>query len=134
MLHGLHATVAPRRNQQTAPVLEQFTFVPYEQRVPLSSQLQQYAQDMAAYAANGLKKVVEHNNNVCNSQVLTQVLKQMDEAKAVCPENIAKYLSLEEQYGLIKVCGEQMWRECVCGEVVCMLGSAALAAAVVLPR
>ena len=113
VLHGLHATVAPRRTQQTPPVLEQFSFVPYEQQTPLSAQLRQYAQDVAAYAARGLKKVVEHNKSICNLEVLSTVLKQMDEAKAASEENVAKYLSQEEQNGLIKVCGNE------CGEDAC---------------
>lgn len=120
VLHGLHATVAPRRSQQAPPVLEQFTFIPYEQQTPLPTQLRQYAEDVAAYAARGLKKVVKQNKSVCNLEVLSTVLKQMDETKAVSEENVAKYLTQEAQNSLIKVGGKEECGESMCGaECVC---------------
>ena len=103
VLHGLHATVAPRRGLQAPPVLEQFSFVPYERTSILSPELQQYAQEVIAFAASGLKRVVENNKSVCNADVLGTVMKQMSSPNTASEENVARYLSQEDQNGLIKV-------------------------------
>lgn len=104
VIHGLHATVAPRRSQQAAPVLEGFTFVPYMDTVPhsLSTDLNHYAADVFTYAIQGLKKLVG-TGDVCNSSVLAESLSHFDAKGSLSMETISSYLQTEE-YGLLKVC------------------------------
>ena len=68
---GLHATVAPRHQQQTAPVLEKFQFVPYNEDNVLSDQddLVKYLRLCKACIRRGLVQlldngVTEHLPNV----------------------------------------------------------------------
>lgn len=57
---GLHATVAPRRHQQTNPVLEQYCFVPYICDNN-DDDLNEYFCDCSAFAAQKLK-------GLCNNE------------------------------------------------------------------
>nr|KAG5704186.1 hypothetical protein BaRGS_009716 [Batillaria attramentaria] len=105
VLHGLHATVAPRRSQQAPPVLEEFTFVPYN-GVPCpaadSAELQQYAADAASYAVHGLKKLVAHNGGISNKTVLSKVVEILDEEHTVSEDALKKYLCTDK-FSLMKV-------------------------------
>lgn len=61
---GLHATVAPRRQQtQAAPVLEQFQFVPYSDRLPANVELRQYADVCCSHAKQLLQTLSQANPN-----------------------------------------------------------------------
>lgn len=65
-IHGLHATVAPRRPLQDSPVLEEFSFIPYKEVVPPSGgeDLADYVRQCIALTKQGLKSLLAKTNGI----------------------------------------------------------------------
>ena len=78
---GLHATVAPRHQQQTAPVLEKFRFVPYNEDNVLSDEdeLVKYLRLCKACIRRGLVQILDRGftENLPNVDLLKQQLAKM---------------------------------------------------------
>ncbi|KAI0219797.1 Fatty acid synthase [Lamellibrachia satsuma] len=78
---GLHTTVAPRHQQHTAPVLEMFQFVPYNEDNMLSDEddLVKYLRLCKAYIRRGLVQLLDSGftENLPNVGVLKQQLAKM---------------------------------------------------------
>lgn len=105
VLQGLHAAVAPRRSQQSPPVLEQFTFVPYlDGRLDssIAVSLEGYASDVTAYAIQGLKSLHNGKEYICNSNLLTVALDQLSSSRTLSQDSISEYLT-SDGHGLMKV-------------------------------
>ena len=74
MLHGLHATVAPRRSAQAPPVLEKFTFIPYHFSTQANQEIQQFVNNQANFASSdekiddiGSKSASEFSNSLLST-------------------------------------------------------------------
>ncbi|XP_033753240.1 LOW QUALITY PROTEIN: fatty acid synthase-like [Pecten maximus] len=64
-MEGLHATVAPRRQQsQTPPILEEFRFVPYTKDVPLSDDVIEYRKICNAFVYDELSKLLDSDTTL----------------------------------------------------------------------
>ncbi len=78
---GLHATVAPKRQQQQAtPVLEEFHFIPYiEQELNHSTNLINYLQKSLAFVKKSLNTLLENGitEKLPNVELLKKVEKQI---------------------------------------------------------
>ena len=78
---GLHTTVAPRHQKQTAPVLEKFQFVPYNEDNMLSDEvdLVKYLRLCKAYIRRGLVQLLDSGftENLPNVGFLKQQLAKM---------------------------------------------------------
>ncbi|XP_050392804.2 fatty acid synthase [Patella vulgata] len=67
-IHGLHATVAPKRQQQNSPTIEEYKFIPNIENLQLehSNELQNYAKYCINMASHNLKKICDsviHNKD-----------------------------------------------------------------------
>ena len=78
---GLHATVVPRHQQQTAPVLEKFQFVPYNENNVLSDQddLVKYLRLCKACIRHGLAQLLDNGfiENLPNVDLFKRQLAKM---------------------------------------------------------
>ncbi|XP_076458650.1 fatty acid synthase-like isoform X1 [Babylonia areolata] len=102
-LHGLHATVAPHRSLQAPPVLERFSFVPYQHSTTVSAELQQYAEDVNTYAVHVLKRMVEEQKSGSPLDGVSGLVEDVGKERAVCAQRLDMYSSEPEHYALIKV-------------------------------
>ena len=78
---GLHATVAPRRQQaQTPPTLEHFNFVPYSQHGVsyIDLKLRSYTQSILAFTKTSLESIFNSGvkDSVPNAKLFRQVLNE----------------------------------------------------------
>ena len=76
-LLGLHATVAPRRQQtQAAPVLEEFHFVPYFQSNLADRSTQEYTSILTSYLHKHMGSLLESQNGIKEQLRNVELLKQ----------------------------------------------------------
>ncbi|XP_041363356.1 fatty acid synthase-like [Gigantopelta aegis] len=100
----LHATVAPRRQHQTSPTLEQFTFVPYTHNLLSSMEpsIQEYAKDCSNVAASYLKSLTLNTTGcVPNKEYLSSVVAD-GEVPSVSAERVAEFAD-KPRCGLMQV-------------------------------
>ena len=104
-IHGLHATVAPRRQgQQTPPTLEEFHFVPYkESEVYSNTGLRQYSRIVQAYIQKSVNALLaDGTSKFHNAEIFKNVLQDEETVFELNDEEIQSYLDAPG-CGLIRV-------------------------------
>jgi len=105
---GLHATVAPRRQQtQAAPITEKYTFVPYRQMElgKTDCSLQQYAKLCTKYIKHRMDALLDNGiaDKIPNRELFQKVLEQSESCDGVQSE-VEQYLIKEKnQYSLLNL-------------------------------
>ncbi|XP_062589750.1 fatty acid synthase-like [Saccostrea cucullata] len=104
-IHGLHASTAPRRQQQhKPPTLERYEFVPYitDSYVNQSPSLTSYAAMCRHYALQSLKNLQQSTNSVINQDTLQNILSQLSEECQLSVEEVFPYEASTSLLGLLK--------------------------------
>lgn len=109
-LIGLHATVAPRRNQsQAAPTLEHYTFTPYHQSnlaATLKPSAVEYANTCQAFAYQQLKKYLTTGNGLNglkNTELLKGLLQEVEKSGKVSLTQLSMDKYTAPEHTLLKL-------------------------------
>ncbi|XP_048759235.2 fatty acid synthase-like [Ostrea edulis] len=93
-IHGLHATTAPRRQQQhKPPMLEKFEFVPYitHNYINQTPDLKSYAALCRHYAVQSLKNLQQSTSSVIKQETLQTILAELSEECQLSVETVFPY-------------------------------------------
>ncbi|XP_070581121.1 fatty acid synthase-like [Ptychodera flava] len=106
-IHGLHATVAPKRQQQqTPPTLEEFSFIPYMEKDILAdcTELQRYQRVCEQYVSDMVSQLSQKFKlaeiDLPNSKTLYELLD--DKTDTAIKDDINRYLD-DPQCGLLNI-------------------------------
>lgn len=109
-LHGLHATVAPRRQQvQALPLVERYDFVPYTEDDIAASKdpaLCHYVRLVERFVRQQLKSSVVDSgttNGLKNRELITKILKESPVTGEVVSEDELKQLQGQSKFLMINV-------------------------------
>ncbi len=107
-IHGLHATIAPRRQvSQTPPTLEQFQFVPYIQEYPANPDSLQYTHAVLGLIKHGIQGLFNNGlkENIPNTTLLKQGLKEV-ESEMSNIDNYRNFQTAENKHSLLHMLDE----------------------------
>lgn len=104
-IHGLHASTAPRRQQQhKPPTLEKYEFVPYvtDKYVSQSPSLKSYAALCRHYALQSLKNLQQSSASAINQVTLQNILDELSEESQLVVEDVFPYETSTSLLELLK--------------------------------
>lgn len=104
-IHGLHASTAPRRQQQhNPPTLEKYEFVPYisDNYVNQSPSLKSYAALCRHYALQSLKNLQQSTTSVINQVTLQNILTELSEECQLLVEDVFPHEASSSLLELLK--------------------------------
>ena len=104
-IHGLHASTAPRRQQQhKPPTLEKYEFVPYvtDKYVSQSPSLKSYAALCRHYALQSLKNLQQSSASAVNQVTLQNILDELSEESQLVVEDVFPYEASTSLLELLK--------------------------------